>query len=277
MIGVVTGRAADDLRAALQAFDQESLGSWIVGEPFLGEDADLEIDRPAVVIDDRLYGLEPAHAYSGINLNLSSHASRAVKNALSERTLSACPHVFDREGFLQRSNALDGADVPANFGRTAIDDARLVQVDVALDESGATQTSLGIKTLCISRYPPLDCDDPAMLHANVEKSLEGAIGETYVADDQVHKLSFRLTPAYSGVSSTPPTAVRVGSIPVSKYRRSRRQPGSRSRVGRSSSRSERQVFLMSKTASTYIALSRLRLPGTNRSSLPTARSSVLRA
>ena len=87
LVGVVARRGADHLGAALQALDQQLVGAGIVGQAFLRKDADLDVDRPSVVGDQRLHALEAAHADAGIDLDLRAHARRAVHDALLQRVL----------------------------------------------------------------------------------------------------------------------------------------------------------------------------------------------
>ena len=84
-VGVVARRAADHLGAALEPLDQELLGPRIADQSFLRKDADLDIDRPFVVGDQRLHALEAAHADAGIDLDLRAHAGCAMLDAFLER------------------------------------------------------------------------------------------------------------------------------------------------------------------------------------------------
>src|SRR4051812_32325721 len=70
VIGIVSRRATEDRRAALERFDQKFISTGIIGEAFLREYADLDIYRPLELFGERLHALKPAQADSGINLNL---------------------------------------------------------------------------------------------------------------------------------------------------------------------------------------------------------------
>src|SRR5262245_3731594 len=178
LVGVVARRAADHLGAALEALDQELVGSRIADQSFLRKDADLDIDRPLVVGNQRLDAIEAAHADPGIDLDLRTHPSRAVLDALLDRTLGPRAHILDGHARLQRRHALHRAELATLLRRAALDDARLVEMDVCLDQAGANQVAFGVIDLGLGRKSGLDGDDAAALDADIQWSIRGTIGET---------------------------------------------------------------------------------------------------
>ena len=58
-VGVVARRAADHLGAALEPLDQQFFGAGIAGQVLLRKHADLDVDRPFVVVDQRLHASKP--------------------------------------------------------------------------------------------------------------------------------------------------------------------------------------------------------------------------
>src|SRR5579864_6007393 len=82
MVRIIAGGAADNLSAAFEPLHQQFFGPSVVGQAFLREHADLDLDRPFVVVDQRHYGIEPTHPDPGIKLDLRSHACRPMHNAL---------------------------------------------------------------------------------------------------------------------------------------------------------------------------------------------------
>jgi len=143
-VGIVARRAADHLSAALEPLDHQLVGAGIIGQPFLREHADFEVDRPFVFIDQRGYGLEAAHADARVDLDLRAHAGRPVQDAFFQRVGGARVDVLDRPGLLHRRDALDRIDLARLLGRASLDDARLIEMDVGLDQSAAAEASLGI-------------------------------------------------------------------------------------------------------------------------------------
>src|SRR5262245_37714147 len=186
LVAVVAWRAADYLRAALQSLDQQLLRSRIADQSLLREDTDFDIDRPSIVRNQRLHALETAHADAGIDLDLRAHARRSVLDALLQRSLGARANVVDRHALLQRRDALDGAQLAAFLRRAAIDDARLVEMDMRLDQTGTGEVAPGIIDLGIGGDAALDRDDATLLHADIQWSVGGTIEQAYVANDEIH-------------------------------------------------------------------------------------------
>src|SRR5260370_19919994 len=77
LIGIVARSAPDHGGAAFQAFYQQLIGSGIIGEPFLRKDADLDVDCPLVIGNQRLHSFEAAHANGGSCFRLPSPAGWA--------------------------------------------------------------------------------------------------------------------------------------------------------------------------------------------------------
>ena len=123
MVGVVAGCRADHLGAALEALDQQFVGAGIVGQPLLREDAQLDVDRPLVFVDQRLHAVEAAHADAGIDLDMRAHARRAVLDAILQRLFGARVNVLGGEGLLHLPHPLDGIRHALGLGRAALDDA----------------------------------------------------------------------------------------------------------------------------------------------------------
>ncbi len=144
MIRVVVRRCAHRLRATLETFDHQLVGTWIVGEALLRHHAELDVDRPLVLVDQRLHALDPAHPDQRIDLDMRAHARGAVLDAPFQRLARAFVHILDRHGVLHVGHALHGVVVASLFRRAAIDDARLVEVDVGLDQPAAAQAPLGV-------------------------------------------------------------------------------------------------------------------------------------
>jgi len=75
-VGVVVGHAADRRAAHRQGLAHQRFGPGRLEDPFLGEDADLQIDRPRVLAlerEDRLHASKPD---DGIDLDAGAHRGR---------------------------------------------------------------------------------------------------------------------------------------------------------------------------------------------------------
>ena len=84
-VAVGVGRAADDGGAAAQGRHHQLLGAGIVEQPFLREDAELEVDRPAILGDQRQHALQPAQADARVDLDVGAHPGGAVQDAALQR------------------------------------------------------------------------------------------------------------------------------------------------------------------------------------------------
>ena len=188
LVGVVARRAAEHLCAAPQTFDQQLLRAGKADQPFLRKHADLDLDRPFVIGDQRLHALEAAHPDAGIDLDLRAHARRAMQDALLERGGRPRTHVLDRHVQLQRRHALHRAQGPPLLRRAAVDDTRLVEMDVRLDQAGAGEAAARIMDRRIGRERALDCHDAPIRDADVERRA-GPIEQSRIADDEVHLIA----------------------------------------------------------------------------------------
>ena len=136
-------------------------------------------------VDQRLDAVEAAHADAGVHLHLRAHARGAVLDAFFQRRRRARVHVLDRHGLLDRRDAEHRAELGALLRRAAVDDARLVEMDVALDQAGTGQQALGVVDRRVGGDIAPDGGDAAVCNADVER-LAGAVIKPRVADDEVH-------------------------------------------------------------------------------------------
>src|SRR5215468_1390692 len=81
--------------------------------------------------------------------------------------------------------------------RTPIDDARFVEMDMALDQAGASEPSSGVICLGVGHELTFDCDDAATPDAEVHELVGCSIRDAYVPDDEIH-----LPAGHKGLLST---------------------------------------------------------------------------
>ena len=160
-IRVVRGRSADHRGAALQRRHHVAVGLGGVGPALLGEDAQLQVDGPGVVGRELAQGLEAAQPDVGVDLHVRAHVGDAVENAPLQRLGGPCVHVLHREPGLDRGYALHVVAGTARGRGAALDDARLVEVDVGLDETGGDQAAVEIEGVGRGSDLRLDCRDSA--------------------------------------------------------------------------------------------------------------------
>ena len=96
----------------------------------------------------------------------------------------ACTHVLDRHVLLQRRHALHRAERSARLRCAALNDARLVEVDVRLDQAGTGEAAARVVNLRIRRDRMLDRHDAAVRDADVMRPV--AVGQARIADDEIH-------------------------------------------------------------------------------------------
>ena len=159
VVRVVPGCSADHCGAPLQRRHHVPVGLRHVGPTLLRKDAQLEVDGPRVVDSQLLQGLEAVQADVGVDLHVGAHVGDAVENALLQGFGGPCVHVLHREPGLDRGYALHVVAGASGGRRASSDDARLVEVDVRLDEAGRDETVLQIERVGFGPDRRLDGGD----------------------------------------------------------------------------------------------------------------------
>src|ERR1700730_12594187 len=95
-------------------------------------------------------------------------------------------HVLDRHAPLEGLNSGYRAVAPAFLRGAAIDDARFVEMDVALDQPGAGEAPFGIVNLPLGSESWLNCCDTTIFHADIDRRALRPVGKTCVPDNEVH-------------------------------------------------------------------------------------------
>ena len=187
-VGVVAWRAADDRGPASEAFNQQLFCTGVIGQPVLREDTDLDVDCPLIIGDQRLDPLEAAHADRRVDFDLSAHARRAIEDAFDERALCSAPYVLHHKAGLHRRDLSHWTDVASGLRRTAVDDARLVEMDVRLDQSAADEAPSGVIGFARLRQAGLDGNDLAAGDTDIDRLLARTVGEAGIRDHEIHAL-----------------------------------------------------------------------------------------
>ena len=157
MIDVVVGRSTDHACAHFQALDQSGIGSGRICEALLREDANLEVNCPRVLLGELQQGLDTFHADGRVDFGVRTDARRAMFDAAFERLLCPRVDVLHREcGFHGLHAAHMVRLAAARLRGATVDDPRLVEMDVGLDQACAAKTSLGIVRGRIGLDPRLD-------------------------------------------------------------------------------------------------------------------------
>ena len=188
-VGVRVGGGTDHPAPPLQTLHHELVGAGVVEQPFLREHADLEIDGPPVLVDERQDPLQAPQSDDRVHLEVGTHVGGAVAQALLEgpdRTFAA---VLGGELLLDLRDLLDRFFEIAAPRLAALEDARLVEVNVGLDEAGADEASADVQDLRVRRDVRFHGRDPAVLDADVEWIAVGACGNACVSQNEVHGFS----------------------------------------------------------------------------------------
>src|SRR5215471_20849819 len=129
-----------------------------------------------------MQGVEPAHSDRRINFDLGAHPRGAVEDALHEGALGSDAHILFREAGLQGRDLPHRADLAPGFWRTAVDDARLVEMDVRLDQASTGKASSRVVGFRCTRQPSLNRDDPASDNADIERLSQQPIDKAGVTN-----------------------------------------------------------------------------------------------
>src|SRR5262245_65487908 len=95
-------------------------------------------------------------------------------------------HVLDGHVRLQRRDALHRAERASLLRGAAVDDARLVEMDMGLDEARADEMAGGIEACGIGREARRDHGDAAALDADVKGPVLRTVERAGIADAEVH-------------------------------------------------------------------------------------------
>ena len=162
VVGVVSRCTADHVGASLQRRLHVAVGLRRIGPALLGEDAQLQIDAPGVVGRELLQGLEAAQADVGIDLHVGAHVGDAVQDALLQGLGGPRVDVLHRESGLDRGHPLHVIPGAARGRCAPVDDARLVKVDMGLDETGRHEAAVEVESTGLGPDLRLDGRDPAL-------------------------------------------------------------------------------------------------------------------
>ena len=97
--------------------------------------ADLQIERPAILLDQRQHAFEAAQADHRIDFDVSAHVADAVPDRALQRAACARVHIFRGERRFQAGDFAYRFIERSGLRPAAIEDAGLVQVHVRFDQA----------------------------------------------------------------------------------------------------------------------------------------------
>ena len=169
VVRVVSGCPTDHRGAPFKRRHHVPVGFGNVGPAFLGEDAQLQVHSPRVIGREPLQGLESPQAHVGVDLHVGAHVGDAVENALLQGLGGPRVDVLHRESRLDRGHPLHVVPGAARGRCAPVDDARLVEVDMGLDESGRYQPAAEVERVGGGLDVRVDGRDPAAGNADVHR------------------------------------------------------------------------------------------------------------
>ena len=176
---------------------------------------------------------------------MGAHAGGAVADALLDGARGALGHVLDGEGVLDGRHTLH-REVRDALGLVlaARQDARLVEMDVGLDEAGADQPAAALH-LVLGAAAELrrDRGDAAVLHADVGgRLIRLAVGKPHIAQDEIeiHRKSLSYWRAGTHVAPCRPAFIVECTGGSANSMLSRRQLLTRCRLGGAERRAARR-------------------------------------
>ena len=185
-VAVGVGRATDYVATPLQTLDHELVGARVVEQALLGKDADLEVDGPLVLVDQGLDAVEAPEPDHRVHLQVGPHVGGPLKDALLQRPDGALAHVFGLEILLCLRHLPDGLLQRSLHGLAAVEQARLVEMNVGLDEPGRDKTPPDVDLLAFGREPALDGGDAPALDSDVDRRLAFLAGNQRISENQIH-------------------------------------------------------------------------------------------
>ena len=117
---------------------------------------------------------------------MRAHVGGTLENTLLERSDGAFAHLLGLKCLLRLGHLLDGLFQRAFLRLATIEQARLVEMNVGLDEAGRDQPALGVDLLSFRREVRLDGSDAAALDPDVDRRPPLVAGDASVSEDQIH-------------------------------------------------------------------------------------------
>jgi hypothetical protein len=167
--------------------DQEFIRARIVGQTLLWKHADLDVDQICKISDRLRDALEAVHIDDRIEFELGANPSCALSHGAGQNL--ACPpvNVLSGKGVLGGARPANRIGVTAGFRRGSLENVRLVEVNVALDEASAGQRAGKVPFRPRNVELRADCGDAAVFDRDIDQRISGAcLGEPGIAEDKIH-------------------------------------------------------------------------------------------
>ena len=172
-------------------------------QAFLREDANLQIDRPVILLKKRQHPFKPAQADAGIDFEMRAHMGGALQDRLFKRAHGTGMNILGREHGLRPRGFGDRLFDVALFRLHTIKDARFVEMDVGLDEARRNQPTAEIDDLTLSGEAGRDRGDPSTGDADVGQLVLGAEAPRVLENDVHYFLARSTIPNHNAAPRSP--------------------------------------------------------------------------
>ena len=194
-----------------QGAGEERLRARRLEDAFLGERAELEVERRLVLALEGQDGLERLEADDGVDLDVAAHGGRAVRDGHVEHAARARPDVLDGEAALGVARHADRLVQRALHALHAIAEERLVEVDVRLDEPGSHGPAVALDDASRgASRDAADFGDAAVATADVQRP---PVRQVASPEDEVERLGHLFANA-SSASSKHASGARTTPAPI---------------------------------------------------------------
>ena len=137
-------------------------------------------------VDQRQYALQATKPDNRVHLEVSADVGSTLQHALFQRPLGPYVHVLRRKLLLETGHFANRLFQTAALRRQAVQQARLVQVNVRFHERGRYQCAMQVVDAPLGVQPGLDgCDAPAR-NPDVHQRSAGTVNNPGVAKYCVH-------------------------------------------------------------------------------------------
>ena len=143
----------------------------------------MEVERPGVILLQRLDGLKAAQADARVDLDMGPHVRGAVDNRALDHAGAAGIDVFDGEIALHGGYRADGIADAAMVVAAAAEQAGLVEMDMGVDETGQHQLAADVDLGRLAGQFWRDCSDLSAGYPDIDRRCHSP--HRGVAEDQV--------------------------------------------------------------------------------------------
>src|SRR5262249_38863775 len=190
-------RGSDHPASLFEAFDHEFVGPWIVEQSLLWKDADFKVDGPGIVLNERAHPLEAAQPDDRVDLQVGAHVRGALEDRLLQRARGTRMDILGCESFFCLGNLRDRFLDIATVGGKAVQNARLVEMDMRLDKARRDEPTAEIDRFPLRCEFGFDGDDLAVLDSDVGDATIG-VNEPRAPENEVHGVSLPPAPRSLG-------------------------------------------------------------------------------